>query len=222
MRLVVLVGDGGPDDDALLSIGTDAAVGLGAHAGDEGTTRRLLARAAELGLRTGLRPAYPADGGRTAITPETQRAWLDDVWRQIRLFGDLGATFLRPHAALHDDTSPILEPGWETKILRLPSRPDVDPPSAYLARYPGVQALAMFLRIARLPLLGAPGTAHEEIARRARQPFERAGVARDPSTALILARDVDAIVADGGPAEAEGIRIALESAGYFHEESRTS
>ena len=46
-----------------------------------------------------------------------------------------------------------------------------------LAQFPGIQSLSMLLRIYKLPLVGMPGTAHEQIALRAKQPFLTEGFA---------------------------------------------
>jgi UPF0271 protein len=103
------LGEGFPDDEALLGRVTSASIACGAHAGDEATARRALRAARERGVVVGAHPGYddrehfgrrdldlPPSAVRELIA--TQAAWLG------RLAGEEGVAlrYVKPHGALYN------------------------------------------------------------------------------------------------------------------------
>jgi 5-oxoprolinase (ATP-hydrolysing) subunit A len=174
------IAEGFPFDDQLLTFATSANVCCGSHAGTESLTRDTVRRCQDLGVRVGAHPGYPdpASMGRAPMTVERQREWLKSVTDQVSWFCHaFGADYLKPHGAFYNETAILLPGDWETRYRKTPDISRYDSGGIYLAQTPGIQLLAMLLRVHKLPLMGLSGTAHAVIAKRAEQRFMREGFA---------------------------------------------
>jgi 5-oxoprolinase (ATP-hydrolysing) subunit A len=176
--LNVDLGEGFPFDEGLMHFATSANVCCGEHAGSRLETERTIRLLESKGLRVGAHPGYPdrPSAGRAAMPPEAQRQYLDSIFRQLRWFSTLvKPAYLKPHGAFYHETAVLLPENWRRMAIPPRGVAGFDPESAYLARFPGLQSLAMLLRIYQTPLMGFPGTAHEIVAQRADKPFFREG-----------------------------------------------
>ena len=108
MDLNADVGEGAPDDEALLDVVTSASVACGGHTGDADTMRRTVTAAAARGVVVGAHPSYPdrAGFGRRPLDLEPARA-AAAVARQVdaldavaRACG-VGVRYVKPHGALY-------------------------------------------------------------------------------------------------------------------------
>jgi 5-oxoprolinase (ATP-hydrolysing) subunit A len=139
------LGEGCPNDRALLERVTSASVCCGAHAGDPASIRATLRVAHELGVVVGAHPGYADREGfgrreRTIEADEVERLILDQVAPLRALAGEFDVTirFLKPHGALYNQAQ------RQEAVAR------------------GVVAAVTRLG---LPLLGQPGTYLETLAR---------------------------------------------------------
>ena len=176
--LNVDLGEGFPFDEDLMQFATSANVCCGEHAGSRLETERTVRLLESKGLRIGAHPGYPdrPSAGRIPMPPEAQRQYLESVFRQLQWFSTLtNVAYVKPHGAFYHDTAVLLPENWRRMAIPPRGVAGFDPEAAYLARYPGLQSLAMLLRIYKTPLMGFPGTAHAIIAQRATQPFFREG-----------------------------------------------
>jgi 5-oxoprolinase (ATP-hydrolysing) subunit A len=112
MRFIDLnadLGEGGPEDEALLGLVSSANIACGGHAGDEETMRRSIRRAKAAGVAIGAHPGYedPEHFGRRAMTLPLEKI-TDLVRRQVEKLATLcaeeGATLhhVKPHGALYN------------------------------------------------------------------------------------------------------------------------
>ena len=103
------VGEGAPDDDALMEVVTSVSVACGAHAGDAETMRRILSSARRHGVAVGAHPGF-ADregfGRRTVhATPGEVEAL---IVAQLTTLADIAASLgvqlqhVKPHGALYN------------------------------------------------------------------------------------------------------------------------
>lgn len=175
--LNVDIGEGFPFDEELLRFATSANICCGSHAGSIELTRHTVNLCRKHKVRFGAHPGYPDRDtmGRAPMREGQERQYLRSVFDQLTDFESFARPeYIKPHGALYNDTAIILPEEW--------NKPDRDH-SAYeaggifLSHFPGVHSLAMLLRVHKLPLMGLPGTAHEEAARRAGQTFIREGFA---------------------------------------------
>lgn len=191
------IGEGFSEDRKLLNHATSATVCCGAHAGSWALTKETIRLVNSRGLRLGVHPGYPdvANVGRKSIQPGQEKSYLDSIFAQVRQFvAEARPAYLKPHGALYSDTSPILPPNWN-----VPLESGEDAEAVFLARFPGIQTLSMLIRVYKLPLLGMPGTAHEQVAKRAKQNFLSEGFAdrRYGADGRLLPRsDPEAIIYD--------------------------
>jgi UPF0271 protein len=241
--LNVDIAEGFPFDDDLLQFASSGNVCCGAHSGSQELTFSTLEKWLSAGKQVGLHPGYPdrVSMGRSPITPELARTYLDSIFAQVRAVQRFSeVAYLKPHGAFYNDTAIILPPNWNRPGFGYV--PGQDPASFFLSRFPGVNSLSMLLRIYRLRLLGLPGTAHPVIAERAGHGFAREGFAdrryaadgtlvpRSDPTGLLddpaeittqvvrLAPQVDSICLHGDRPDslelAELVARALHDAGY--------
>lgn len=178
--LNVDIGEGFAHDSELLSFATSANVCCGIHAGSPELTAFTVDLCRAKGIRVGAHPGYPdrPSMGRRPIDVEHQRAWLDSVLMQIKEFCTLYPTaYIKPHGAFYNDTAQPIQAGWDG----LPNHPTASSPyeaqGHALSLTPGTGMLIMALRIAKVKLMGLPGTMHEPIAARAGVSFLREGFA---------------------------------------------
>jgi 5-oxoprolinase (ATP-hydrolysing) subunit A len=149
------LGEGFPNDRALLALVTSASICCGAHAGDHDTIRKTLRDARESGVVVGAHPGYPDRAGfgrrdQNLTDAEvtdlicSQYADLKDLAREF----EIDIAFLKPHGALY------------TQAQR-----DIN------VAGPVVRAA----QILQLPLLGQPGSVLEAEARANRVPYVAEG-----------------------------------------------
>jgi len=189
------VGEGAPNDAALIELCTSVNVACGAHAGDPGTMRRTVALASARGLSVGAHPGYPdrqGMGRRELGLPPDEVA--DLVTYQV---GALAAfaraagarlSHVKLHGALYNTAAGA-------------------PPIADAA------AVATARLDDRLVFVGLPGSEHERAAARAGLRFA-AEVFADrtygPDGRLTPRADPAAFVADPGQAASRVLRVLRE------------
>jgi 5-oxoprolinase (ATP-hydrolysing) subunit A len=139
------LGEGFPNDQALLDLVTSASICCNEHAGSIDVIQRTLAQAAERGVVVGAHPGYrDRDGfGRReqALTKETLRQLIRDQLVFIKSLADeagLLVRFLKPHGALYNQAQ------REPEIAR-----------GVIAALDGESPL---------PLIGQPGSLLEQMA----------------------------------------------------------
>lgn len=138
------LGEGMPNDLALLRLVTSASVSCGAHAGDRESIRNTLAEARRLGVPVGAHPGF-ADregfGRRERVVSASEVA--DLVREQFARLSEVaagegvGIVFIKPHGALYNQAQ------REPELAR------------------GVVAAASEIGV---PLLGQPGSVLESVA----------------------------------------------------------
>ncbi|HZW31171.1 MAG TPA: 5-oxoprolinase subunit PxpA [Isosphaeraceae bacterium] len=138
------LGEGCPNDRALLGLVTSTSVCCGAHAGSPEVMRQTLRMACARGVVIGAHPGYPDREGfgrreQDISAEDCRRLIIEQVGVLEALAAELGAPirFLKPHGALYNQAQ--RQPGIAS----------------------GVVAAAAELR---LPLLGQPGTLLERLA----------------------------------------------------------
>lgn len=216
--LNVDLGEGCPNDLALLKLCSSANVCCGAHAGNPQLTQATLKFCQDHGIRPGAHPGYPDPStfGRTPYpqTNLTLHQIRDSVRAQIE--ANLTAfAYIKPHGAFYNDA---VTPGAIADLL--------------------TELLELF----KLPLLGLAGTHHQTIAAAASVQFIREGFADRAYTpeghlvprtqadailktaddkarqALALASLVDSVCVHGDEPDSletlASVRQTLESAGY--------
>jgi UPF0271 protein len=141
------LGEGFPNDAALLARVTSASIACGGHAGDPETIARTLREARRRGVVVGAHPGYPdrAEFGRRELhlpADEVERIIRQQVEDLSAIATKLGMTvrFIKPHGALYNQ-----------------------------AQREDATAVAVVAALARLglPLLGQPGSVLEARAREA-------------------------------------------------------
>lgn len=165
--LNVDIGEGFPNDAALLEFATSANICMGVHAGSQELTQQTIDLCVRKKVRIGCHPGYPDRehmGRRSILTVEKDEAyaWIKSVRDQL-CEQDLSVyTYCKPHGALYNDTAmPIpsdLSP-WED------ADPFVDEGRAARTWFASLSEPPPFavLKLAHKPLMGLAGTAHELI-----------------------------------------------------------
>ena len=138
------LGEGFPNDRALLDLVTSASISCGAHAGTPHAIRRTLRDAADRGVLIGAHPGYPDREGfgrreQELTTGEVIDLLMSQITALNTLAAEVGAQvrYLKPHGALYNQAQ---------------REPDV------------ARAVAEAASILGLPLLGQPGTVLESLA----------------------------------------------------------
>jgi UPF0271 protein len=185
------LGEGFPNDEALMGIVTSASVSCGAHAGDRETILRTLHAARTRGVVVGAHPGYP---DRVGFGRRAQALPADEVESLILTqFSDLAALaseagvalrFLKPHGALYNQAQ------REEEVAQ------------------GVIAAVDRLR---LPLLGQPGSRLEGRAavqgvRFVTEGFPDRGYR--PDGRLVGRGEPGAVLTDLAEIEAQAVRLA--------------
>jgi 5-oxoprolinase (ATP-hydrolysing) subunit A len=139
------LGEGFPNDRALLERVSSASISCGAHAGDPEIIRQTLRNAWECGVAIGAHPGYPDREGfgrreRSISAEVVERLILEQVSTLMQLAEAevVAVRFLKPHGALYNQAQ------RQEDVAR------------------GVISAALGLA---LPLLGQPGTLLESLAR---------------------------------------------------------
>lgn len=177
------LGEGCPNDAAVMPWITSANIACGAHAGDPQTMRHTLALARVHGVQVGAHPGFPdrEHFGRRELARGTEETLNDCVYQIGALLGlarveAVTIAYVKPHGALYN----------------MACR------DAALAQ-PVVHAAAVF----GLPVMGLPASALEQAAQAAGLPFLREGFADrryQPDGSLVPRSRPDAMLDD--PAEA--------------------
>lgn len=178
--LNVDIGEGFPNDAALLEFATSANVCCGEHAGSWELTQSTVELCRSKGVRIGVHPGYPDREamGRRPMEITEHSAYLKSVFGQVERFVKLvRPDYLKPHGAFYNQTAQILPPTWVATDDRWKALIEEDPIGQAIGKIPGAGSLGMILRIHRLSLMGLQGTAHEELAKRAEVLLFREGFA---------------------------------------------
>lgn len=212
--LNVDIGEGYPHDEALLEFATSANVACGEHAGSWELTEATIELCQRRGVRIGCHPGYPdrASFGRRPMEIEEHSRFLRSIFAQVERFHQIvRPTYLKPHGAFYNQTAQPLPASWVPTDDRWRALIDEDPIGQALGAIPGAGSLGMLLRIHRLPLMGLPHTAHEEIAKRSEIAFFREGFADRAYTeeGLLAPRtDPGAVFHDPEIVKAQVLRLA--------------
>jgi UPF0271 protein len=215
--LNVDVGEGFLFDEELLKVATSANVCCGAHAGSVELCLATVDRCRSLGLRVGAHPGVPdrENMGRAPLVFESEDQRVALLQSLLEQCAVAQWDYVKPHGALYNATTSL---------------------------GPATVPMVAFLLQTKLPLLGMPGSHHEDIAFAAEVAFVREGFAdraytpqgvlvprsapgavlTDPSQIAaqiqVLAERVDSICVHGdipGCVEiAILVRSKLESCGY--------
>ena len=187
------LGEGFPDDRALLELVSSASLCCNAHAGSDDVIRQTLADAKLLGVAVGAHPGYrdrEAFGRRdqhltrneTLILLCEQIEHLEDLAEGL----DVEVRFLKPHGALYNQ-----------------AQSDKDIASAVI----------FAAELHHLPLLGLPGTLLEAEAQRERRPYIAEGFPdrryREDGS-LVPRTEPGAILHDPEEIEAQVLRLVNE------------
>jgi UPF0271 protein len=187
------LGEGCPNDRALLARVTSASICCGAHAGDPDSIGATLAATRESGVVAGAHPGFPDREGfgrreRRIGAVEVERLILDQV-EALRILAEavgVPVRFLKPHGALYNQAQ------GQEEVAR------------------GVVAAAMRLG---LPLLGQPGTLLESLARESKVGFIAEGFPdrrhRDDGS-LVPRGEPGAVFRDPREIEAQVVRLVAE------------
>ncbi len=187
------LGEGFPNDRALLGLVTSASISCGAHAGSPDVIRQTLRDARDRGIAVGAHPGYPdcEHFGRREQEMGSE-AVLGLILEQVETLGVLAAEvgvpirFLKPHGALYNQAQ------RQPEIAR------------------GVVAAALELG---LPLLGQPGTLLESLAKAQGVRYLAEGFPdrryRDDGS-LVPRGQPDAVLHDPAEVEAQLVRLATE------------
>lgn len=192
------IGEGGPDDDALLAAVAAANVCCGAHAGDPDTTRTALEHCRDRGVRVNAHPGYPdrPNFGRVELhyTPkQIHTLILHQTGGLLALARGVGVSVdaIKPHGALYH---------------RAASDPDA------------AKAVAAAAFLLGLGVVGLPGTAIEAAAAKVGVPFTPEGFADRRYTeagTLVPRTEPDAVINDPAEAAAQVLRLAASGVQSF-------
>jgi UPF0271 protein len=141
------LGEGYPNDRALLELVTSASICCCAHAGSLASVRETLEIAHERGVVVGAHPGYPDRPGfgrreRSATAREVERLVIDQVMalQELASCVSLDIQFVKPHGALYNQAQ------RQEEIA---------------------QGIVSAVASPKLPLLGQPGTLLEKLANEA-------------------------------------------------------
>jgi 5-oxoprolinase (ATP-hydrolysing) subunit A len=187
------LGEGFPNDRALLELVTSASICCGAHAGSDDVIRQTLSAAKISGVVVGAHPGYADREGFGRRDQHLRFGELHDLivgqvdhLRSIAATLDLEVAFIKPHGALYNQ-----------------AQRDSDLATAV------VVAAALGL----LPLVGLPGSLLEVEARRCQWPYVAEGFPdrryRDDGS-LVPRSEPDAILHDPAEIEAQVLRLVNE------------
>lgn len=212
--LNVDIGEGFPNDEALLEFATSANVCCGEHAGSWDLTQATVELCRSKNIRIGAHPGYPdrAGMGRRPMEVGEHTKFLKSIFQQVERFAKLvRPAYIKPHGAFYNQTAEVLPPIWVPTDDRWKALIDEDPIGIALGKIPGAGSLGMILRVHRLSLMGLAGTAHEEIAKRAEVLLLREGFAdrayRENGT-LVPRTEPGAVLKDPALVKAQVLRIA--------------
>jgi UPF0271 protein len=185
------LGEGFPDDDALLDRVTSASISCGAHAGDPDTILHTLRLAKRRGVVVGAHPGYEdrvSFGRRDQNLParEIERLIIGQFEQLAALAMEVGLTlrFVKPHGALYNQAQRLDETA---------------------------AGVAAALERLKLPVLGQPGSRLERLAHERGILFIGEGFPDRryrPDGSLAPRSDPDAILSQPAEVEAQAVRLA--------------
>jgi UPF0271 protein len=103
--LNVDIGEGFPNDGALLSFATSANICCGVHAGSWDLTARTVELCLSKAIRIGAHPGYPDREfmGRRDPVPEEQAAFGESILQQVTRFAaEFPCAYIKPHGAWYN------------------------------------------------------------------------------------------------------------------------
>lgn len=177
--LNVDIGEGFPNDEALLEFATSANVCCGEHAGSWELTVVTVEMCRAKGRRVGMHPGYPdrKSMGREPMPIELREEYTKSLSEQMGRFGWLlKASYVKPHGAYYNETAIVLPDGWDDVHDLVSEGSSYQSGTVVLFELPGGGPL-LDAALSKGALMGLPGTAHEEFARRAPCIFIREGFA---------------------------------------------
>ena len=193
MDLNADLGEGFPNDRALLELVTSASVCCNAHAGNDDVIRETLLAAKQAGVAVGAHPGYrDREGFGRRDQHLTRNEVLILICEQLEYLQsmadaiDLEVAFLKPHGALYNQAQ------RERDIA---------------------DAVIFAAELNHLPLLGLPGTLLETEARSQRRPYIAEGFPDRRYSAdgsLVSRSEPDAILHDPAEIEAQVLRLVSE------------
>lgn len=207
------LGEGMTWEGELLELVTSANVGCGAHAGSAETTRATVEACLARGIRVGAHPGYPDPrhfGRRTLhALGMKSRDVAHHLAKQVGLIPE--AAYIKPHGALYNDSATEFGGSRDPEANQAlgeedDSWQDMDDtlvPAAFLLKF-------VFVKY-QLPLMGLPGTYHEEIAWFSGHPLIREGFIdrRYGENRLLLPRShPDALILDPEEAADQALQLA--------------
>jgi UPF0271 protein len=187
------LGEGCPNDRALLGIVTSASVCCGAHAGGPEDIRRTLRDALEGGVVIGAHPGYPDRAGfgrheQAISSADSRRLIIEQVAVLQALAAEIGVPirFLKPHGALY--TQAQRQPGIASGVVAAAAELD-------------------------MPLLGQPGTLLERLAAEHGIPYIAEGFPDRRyrvDGSLVPRSEPGAVLHDRDEMEAQLLRLVAE------------
>jgi UPF0271 protein len=188
------LGEGCPNDSALLELVTSASICCNEHAGSVDVIRRTLAQAAARGVVIGAHPGYRDREGfgrrdQEVTWGEVRELILEQVGFISSLADEAGLTvrFVKPHGALYNQAqrNPEIARGVIASVGR---------------EFP-------------LPLIGQPGTLLEHMAAAGSIPYIREGFPdrryRDDGS-LVPRSEQGAVIHDAAGIEAQAVRLVQD------------
>jgi 5-oxoprolinase (ATP-hydrolysing) subunit A len=184
------LGEGFPNDQALLARVTSASISCGAHAGDRGTILETLREAKARGVQVGAHPGYPDREGfgrreQSMSAEAVERLILAQFDELAALADEVGLTlrYVKPHGALYNQAQRqvVIAEGVIGAVARL-----------------------------GLPVLGQPGSVVEDQARAADVRFVAEGFPDRryrPDGRLVARSEPDAVLSDLAEVEAQVVRL---------------
>ena len=187
------LGEGFPNDRALLELVSSASVCCGAHAGSPEVIRQTLRDAKDLGVVVGAHPGYrDREGFGRREQSLTIQQLFDLVKAQLDLLtelageADVNVAFLKPHGALYNQAQ---------------------------REQDAARPLALAALMFELPLVGQPGSALETRAHFQHVPFVAEGFPDRryrPDGSLVPRSEPDAILRDPLEIKAQVLRLLGE------------
>lgn len=231
------LGEGAPDDEALLQIVSSCSVACGGHAGDADTMAATVRAALSNGVAIGAHPGYPDREGFGRVSGFLNgNALYESLTGQVTAFADISAQMgarlqhVKPHGALYNDA--VCDPELADIVARVtaeaPGGPNLigmaDTELQFAAKRHGLNFIAeafvdrAYEADGTLVSRSEPGAVHSELAVVATQAVSLAEKGR------VTARngDVIAVQADtlcihgdtpGAATAARAVRDVLESHG---------
>lgn len=197
------LGEGAPDDEALLDIVTSCSVACGGHAGDSTSMRRTLSAAREHGVAAGAHPSYPDREGfgrrsgflAAAELPESIVVQLAAI-REIAEREAVVLAHVKPHGALYNDAAidtELAEALCDALLTAVPDLALIGPPGSRLE----ASARQRGMRYWREGFVDRAYTVHGTLTPRSEPGAVYSDPDRAAAQALTLARDGQAIAANG-------------------------